>query len=129
MTGLMGFSLALQDCQTEADALGAARRQSRRLLRQATRVAEQDDQRRQTILTRTVELDVIPRLLIAHPPAVVPADAGLLVTGAHGRGSESALFGLHEARSNGRPVRVGLRLAGWILCGRRPASPRQARWG
>ncbi len=83
MTGLMGFSLALQDCQTEADALGAARRQSRRLLRQATRVAEQDDQRRRTILARTVELAVIPRLLIAHPAPAVPAASGLLVTAAH----------------------------------------------
>ena len=83
MTELMGFSLALQDCQTEADAVGAARRQSRRLLRQATRVAEQDDQRRRTILTRTVELDVIPRLLIAHPAPAVPAASGLLVTAAH----------------------------------------------
>ncbi len=29
-----------------------------------------------------------------------------------GRGSESAFFGLHKARGNGRPVRVGFRLEG-----------------
>ena len=44
------------------------------------------------------------------------------------RGSESALFGLHKACENGRPLRVGYRWAG-ILCGRRRASPGQARWG
>jgi len=43
------------------------------------------------------------------------------------RGSESAVFGLHKARGNRRPVRVGLRLAGRVLCGRRSASPGQAR--
>ena len=82
MTGLMELPLAMQDYRTEADALGAAR-QSMRLARQSTGLAEQDDQRRRTILTRTVELDVIPRLLIAHPLPAVPAASSLLVTAGH----------------------------------------------
>jgi len=89
MTGLMEFPLAMQDYRTEADALGAAR-QSMRLVRQSTGLAcrssglaEQDDQWRRTILTRTVELDVIPRLLIAHPLPTVPTASGLLVTAGH----------------------------------------------
>jgi len=89
MTGSMEFPLAMQDYRTEADALGVAR-QSMRLVRQSTGLAcrssglaEQDDQWRRTILTRTVELDVIPRLLIAHPLPTVPAASGLLVTAGH----------------------------------------------
>jgi len=78
MTGPMGQTLAMQDYRTEADAMGAARRQSAR-----ARSVRQDDQQRRAILTRTVELDVIPRLLMAHPTPVVPAVAGLLVTAAH----------------------------------------------
>ena len=46
----------------------------------------------------------------------------------NGRGSESILFGLHKARGNRRPMRAGFRWEG-ILCGRRPASLGQARWG
>ncbi len=78
MTGLMGHPLAIQDYRTEADALGAARRQSTLL-----QSVWQDGERRRTILTRTVELDVIPRLLIAHSTPVAPAVAGLLVSAAH----------------------------------------------
>ena len=79
MTGLMGHPLAVQDFRTEADALGAVRRQS-------ARSARQSDERRRAILARTVELDVIPRLLIAHPLPVAPlapAAAGLPVTAGH----------------------------------------------
>ncbi len=65
MTGSMGQPLAMQDYRTEADAMGAARRQSAR-----SRSVRQDDQQRRAILTRTVELDVIPRLLMAHPAAL-----------------------------------------------------------
>lgn len=78
MTGSMGYPLAIQDYRTEADALGAARQQSSLL-----RSARQDDERRRVILTRTVELDVIPRLLMAHPTPVVPVAADLLVSAAH----------------------------------------------
>ncbi len=78
MTGSMGYPLAIQDYRTEADASGAARQQSTLL-----RSARQDDERRRVILTRTVELDVIPRLLVAHPTLVAPAVAGLLVSTAH----------------------------------------------
>ena len=78
MTGLMGHLLAIQDFRTEADAMSVARRQPARL-----HPARQDEERRRAILTRTVELDVIPRLLMAHRPAVAPTMAGLLVTGTH----------------------------------------------
>ena len=80
MTGSMGYPLAIQDFRTEADALGAAHRQSVRLP-----PARQDAEQRRSILTRTVELDVIPRLLIAHPPAAAAARTGadLLVTAMH----------------------------------------------
>ncbi len=78
MTGLMGHPLAIHDFRTEADAMSAARRQPVRL-----HPARHEEERRRAILTRTVELDVIPRLLMAHRPAVVPAVAGLLVTAAH----------------------------------------------
>lgn len=81
MTGSMGQPLAIQDCRTEADALGAARWQSAR-----PHPARQGDERRRSILTRTVELDVIPRLLIAHPSPVAPlapAAANLPVTAVH----------------------------------------------
>lgn len=78
MTGLMGQPLAMQDYGTEADAMSAARRQSAR-----ARSARQDDQQRRAILTRTVELDVIPRLLRSHPTPIVQAAPTLLVTAAH----------------------------------------------
>jgi hypothetical protein len=45
------------------------------------------------------------------------------------RGSESVLFGLHKACGNDRPLRVRFRSEGYFLCGRRQASPGQARWG
>ena len=77
MTGLMGLPLALQDYRTEADALGPAWQPPARL-----HPARHDEERRRAILTRTVELDVIPRLLVAHPPLVAPA-ASLLVTTVH----------------------------------------------
>ncbi len=62
MTGSMGQQLAMQDYRTEADAMGAASRQVVRL-----RTARHEDQQRRAILTRTVELDVIPHLLKALP--------------------------------------------------------------
>jgi len=82
MTGPMGQQLAMQDYRTEADAMGgAASRQSA-----WSRAARHEDQERRAILTRTVELDVIPQLLKAYARpavAVVPAAALLLVTTAH----------------------------------------------
>ena len=78
MTGLMGHPLAIQDFRTEADALGAARWQSTR-----PHPARQDAERRRAILTRTVELDVIPRLLISNTVPAVPATVDLLVSPAH----------------------------------------------
>ncbi len=61
----MGQLLAAQDYRSEADALGVTRLQGLRAR----------DQRRRAILTRTVQLDVIPRLLTAYntPAPVVPA--------------------------------------------------------
>lgn len=76
MTGPMGQQLAMQDYRTEADAMGgAASRQSA-----WSRAARHEDQERRAILTRTVELDVIPQLLKAYAR---PAAAPLLVTTAH----------------------------------------------
>ncbi len=83
MTGLMGHPLAIQDFRTEADALSAAHMQSVRLHPARQDAARHGDERRRSILTRTVELDVIPRLLIAHPLPAAPAAAGLLVTAVH----------------------------------------------
>ncbi|MBC7801781.1 MAG: cobalamin B12-binding domain-containing protein [Gemmatimonadaceae bacterium] len=76
MTDQMGQELAMQDCRTEVDAMSVARRQAVRSRANRTERAE-----RQAILTRTVELDVIPRLLAAH--GVVPVATPLLVTAAH----------------------------------------------
>ena len=78
MTGLMGQPLATHDCRTEADALGVASWQAARF-----RAARLDDARRRAILTRTVELDVIPRLLFAHPPQILPKTVDLVVTAGH----------------------------------------------
>ncbi len=89
MTGSMGQQLAMQDYRTEADAMGAANRQVA-----WSRAARHEDQQRRAILTRTVELDVIPRLLQAHAPRLVPVVAPLLVTTAH----VSDLVGLVLAR-------------------------------
>ncbi len=83
MTGTMGYPLAIQDFRTEADALGAARRQSARPHPAWQGPDRQDGERRRSILTRTVELDVIPRLLIAHSLPAAPAVAGLLVSAEH----------------------------------------------
>ena len=83
MTGLMGHPLAIHDLRTEADAMSAARRQPVWLHPARQDPVRQDGERRRAILTRTVELDVIPRLLMAHRPAVAPTVAGLLVTAAH----------------------------------------------
>ncbi len=78
---------------------------------------------------------------------MVPAQQGVgaesVVVHLHGVGL--AALGLEIAQESGvvqnlrfsgdtgvrrpRPVRAGLRLAGWVLCGRRTASPGQARWG
>ena len=78
MTGPMGQQLAMQDCRTEADAMGVAGRQGA-----WSRATRHENQERRSILTRTVELDVIPLLLKAHARPVVPAVAPLLVTAAH----------------------------------------------
>ena len=78
MTGPMGQQLAMQDCRTEADAMGAASRQAA-----WSRTTRHEDQERRAILTRTVELDVIPQLLRAYARPVVPVVAPLLVTTAH----------------------------------------------
>ncbi len=102
MTGPMGQQLAMQDYRTEADAMGAANRQvawsratrhydsratrhydSRATWHESSRAARHEDQYRRAILTRTVELDVIPRLLEAHAPKVVPVVVPVLVTMAH----------------------------------------------
>ncbi len=68
----MGQLLAAQDYRSEADALGVARLQGLRAR----------DLRRRAILTRTVQLDVIPRLLTAYnaPAAIVPT---LVIDPAH----------------------------------------------
>lgn len=103
MTGPMGQQLAMQDYRTEADAMGAARRQvawSRATQHEGSRATQHESRRRQAILTRTVELEVIPRLLRAHAPKVVPAVAPLLVTAAH----VADLVGLVLAR--GEPAAV-----------------------
>lgn len=49
--------------------MGAVRRQAARA------GVRQDDAQRRAILTRTVELDVIPRLLAAHPGPIVPVSS------------------------------------------------------
>ncbi len=91
----MTQQLAMQDYRTEADTMGAANRQVA-----WSRAAWHEHQERRAILTRTVELDVIPQLLKAHPPRVVPATSPLLVTAAH----VSDLVGLVLAR--GEPATV-----------------------
>ncbi len=98
MTGPMGQQLAMQDYRTEADAMGAANRQSA-----WSRAARHEGQERRAILTRTVELDVIPQLLKAYArpaSAIVPAPAPLLVTTVH----VTDLVGLVLAR--GEPAAV-----------------------
>ena len=63
---------AMQEVRSEGDALGVARQQGLRAR----------DQRRRAILTRTVQLDVIPRLVVAHVGVTVPAPT-LAVAPAH----------------------------------------------
>ena len=95
----MGQLLAAQDYQSEADALGVARLQGLRAR----------DQRRRAILTRTVQLDVIPRLLTAYnaPAPIVPA---LVVDPTHvaelvglvlGRGEPAAIAYVEAMRERG----------------------------
>jgi len=83
MTGSMGQQLAMHDCRTEADAMGAAGRQTAwaRTVRHERQGHE--DQARRAILTRTVELDVIPQLLRAHAAEIVPVAAPLVITAGH----------------------------------------------
>ena len=61
----MGPAFAMQDIRSESDALGIARQQGLRAR----------DQRRRAILTRTVQLDVIPQLVAARAAAIAPAVA------------------------------------------------------
>ncbi len=71
--------LATQDCWTEADAMRAGRQQRTRA--EADRAS---GQRRRTILTQTVELDVIPALLNLHRPALIeprPIEARTIAIG------------------------------------------------
>jgi len=74
----MGQQFAMQNCRTEADAMSAAGRQMA-----WSQVSRRGDQQRRAILTRTVELDVIPQLLKAHAAPIVPVAASLLVTAGH----------------------------------------------
>lgn len=103
MTGPMGQQLAMQDCRTEADAMSVAGRQMA-----WSRVSRRADEERRAILTRTVELDVIPQLLKAHAARIVPVVAPLVVTAGHvadlvglvlGRGEPAAVAfveGMHD---------------------------------
>jgi len=61
----MGPASATQDVRSDSGALGIARQQGLRAR----------DQRRRAILTRTVQLDVIPRLVAAYASAITPAPA------------------------------------------------------
>ena len=58
----MGQAFAIQEARSEVEAYGATRQQAQRAR----------EQRRRAILTRTMQLDVIPRLVIAHAAAAVP---------------------------------------------------------
>ncbi len=100
----MGSAFAIQDVRSENDALGIARQQGLRAR----------DQRRRAILTRTVQLDVIPRLVVAHASAITPARAvpppALAVAPAHveelvelvlARGESAAVAYVESMRGNG----------------------------
>ena len=95
----MGQQFALQDYRSEGEAVGYARQQGLRAR----------DQRRRTILTRTVQLDVIPRLLVAHnaqlqtPPAldVSPAHVAELVGLVLARGEPAAIAFVESIRAQG----------------------------
>jgi methanogenic corrinoid protein MtbC1 len=103
----MGPALSMQDVRSEGDALGIARQQGLRAR----------DQRRRMILTRTVQLDVIPRLVAAHagaitaaPALVAPPTPALVVAPAHvaelvelvlARGECAATAYVESMRGNG----------------------------
>lgn len=69
----MELAFITQDARSEADAYGAARQQGLRAR----------DQRRRAILTRTVQLDVIPRLVVAHTAGVAISAPSLIVAPSH----------------------------------------------
>lgn len=85
-------AFAMQDARTEGEALGAARQQGVRAR----------DQRRRAILTRTVQLDVIPRLVVAHqagapPLGTAPSSPPLLVAPTHVEGLVQIVLAEGEA--------------------------------
>lgn len=94
-------AFAMQEVRSEGDALGVARQQGLRAR----------DQRRKAILTRTVQLDVIPRLVVAHnalaapaaPPAlaVAPADVAELVQLVLARGEPATIAFVEAMRDRG----------------------------
>ena len=95
----MGQAFAMQEVRSEGDALGVARQQGLRAR----------DQRRRAILTRTVQLDVIPRLVVAHA-GVAAAPTALVVAPAHvlelvdlvlARGESAAVTYVESMRSGG----------------------------
>jgi len=95
----MGQQFALQDYRSEGELLGSARQQGHRAR----------DQRRRAILTRTVQLDVIPRLLTAHnaplqaPPVLVvdPTHVQELVGLVLSRGEPAAVAFVESMREQG----------------------------
>lgn len=103
----MGPAFAMQDVRSENDALGIARQQGLRAR----------DQRRRAILTRTVQLDVIPQLVAARAGAITPATAlvaapapALVIAPAHVaelvelvlvRGESAAVAYVEAMRGNG----------------------------
>lgn len=103
----MGPAFAMQDVRSENDALGIARQQGLRAR----------DQRRRAILTRTVQLDVIPRLVAARAGTITPATAlvaatppALVIAPAHvaelvelvlARGESAAVAYVESMRGNG----------------------------
>ena len=96
----MGPSFAMQEVRSEGDALGAARLQGLRAR----------EQRRRAILTRTVQLDVLPRLVIAHAAAAPPPGPSLAVAPTHvaelvqlvlSRGEPAALAFVEAMRDGG----------------------------
>lgn len=76
MTDPMGQQLTQHHGLAEADVMRVAHRRA-----VASRAGRSDRAARQAIVTRTVELDVIPRLLAAR--GIVPRPPALLVTSAH----------------------------------------------
>lgn len=91
-------AFAMQEVRSEGDALGAARQQGLRVR----------DQRRKAILTRTMQLDVIPRLLAAHNAplqapslAVAPVHVLELVQLVLSRGEPAAIAYVEAMRDGG----------------------------